>query len=204
MSLHLDAVHPDLFALLKQLMQLECLGEFYLVGGTALALRLGHRESVDIDLFTSTPFDSVRLMEELRESVSLAQAETSKNTVRGVARGIKVEWFAHQYPLLAAVETIEGIRIACIKDLAAFKGNAIANRGAKKDFWDLHALLQLHTKSEIFSFCGEKYQGESIWNLEKSMVYFDDADLDPDPKDLQGFTWEQIKREIIECVKRHE
>jgi len=100
-----------------------------------------------------------------------------------------------------AVETVEGIRLASLKDLAAFKGNAIANRGAKKDFWDLHALFKVFSREDILGFCGEKYRGESVWNLEKSMVYFDDADLDPDPRDLHGRSWEQIKRELIEHIR---
>lgn len=202
MNLCFDAVEPALATLLKRLMSMEALQQFYLVGGTALALRIGHRHSVDLDFFTGEPFDARSLSEELMQQEGMEQAETTRNTVRGLVDGIKLECIAHQYPLLEAVETVEGIRMASLKDLAAFKGNAIANRGAKKDFWDLHALLKVFSREDILGFCEQKYRGESVWNLEKSMVYFDDADLDPEPRDLQGRTWEQIKRELIEQVRR--
>ncbi len=202
MSLFLNAVQPELATLLKRLMGLDCLKDFYLVGGTALALRLGHRISVDIDLFSSDGFDAKDLSAQLIDTVGMKQAESLRNTVRGNVDGIKMEYIAHQYPLLEAVETIEGIRLASLKDLAAFKGNAIANRGAKKDFWDVHALLKHYSREELIKFCGKKYQGESMWNLEKSLVYFDDAELDPDPRDLQGLTWVDIKRDLIERAQR--
>jgi hypothetical protein len=204
MNLCFNAGTPEMVTLLKRLMSLECLQDFYLVGGTALALRLGHRISVDIDLFTPGAFDAKHLSDALIRLVGMRETESLNHTVRGLVDGIKLECIAHQYPLLEAVETVEGIRMASLKDLAAFKGNAIANRGAKKDFWDVHALLNRFTREEIFSFCGQKYQGESIWNLEKSMVYFDDADLDPDPLDLQGRTWEEIKRDLIRISRRSE
>jgi predicted nucleotidyltransferase component of viral defense system len=176
MSICFDVVQPDLVTLLKRLMSMEFLWEFYLVGDTALALRLGQ--------------------------LGMEQTESSRNTVRGYVDGIKLECIAHQYPLLEPMETIEGIRMASLKDLAAFKGNAIANRGAKKDFWDLHSLLKVFSREEILSLCGDKYQGESVWNLEKSLVFFDDADLDPDPRDFQGRTWPQIKRDLMEDARR--
>jgi len=202
MRLCFDAVQPALSTLLKRLMAMEELRDFYLVGGTALALRLGHRYSVDLDLFTSEPFDSAALSKELTRQLRMEQAESMQNMVRGLVGGIKLECIARKYPLLEAVETVEGIRMASLKDLAAFKGNTIANRGAKKDFWDLHALMNEFTREDILGLCEQKYQGESVWNLEKSMVYFDDADLDPDPRDLKGRTWKQIKHDLIENARR--
>ena len=77
------------------------------------------------------------------------------------------------------------------------KLNAIANRGSKKDFWDCAELLQQYTREELLGFCGEKYQGDSLWNVEKSLCYFDDAEKEPDPRDLRGQTWEQVKGTII-------
>jgi hypothetical protein len=120
MNLCFDAVEPALVSLLKRLMGMETLQEFYLVGGTALALRLGHRHSVDLDFFTGEPFDARSLSEGLMRQVGMEQAETTRNTVRGLVHAIKLECIAHQYPLLEAVETVEGIRMA---SLNALKGN---------------------------------------------------------------------------------
>lgn len=76
------------------------------------------------------------------------------------------------------------------------KLNAIANRGCKKDFWDCAELLHKFSRDELLAFCGEKYANDSLWNVEKSLVYFDDAEDDPDPRDLRGQTWEDVKKII--------
>lgn len=104
MTLQTQAVSPSLMALLQTLMGEKLLSSFSLAGGTALALRFGHRESVDIDLFTEAPFEEQAL--------------------------------------------------------------------------------------------AEKYANDSLWNIEKALVYFDDAENDPDPRDQRGQTWEEVKRFI--------
>ncbi len=199
-TLHTTCVQARLWTVLNELMACPELEDFYLVGGTALALRLGHRESVDIDLFTGAPFEATGLLEAVREVFSPEETETSKNTLRCRIEGIKVECIAHRYPLLEPRMTLEGIRMASLKDLAAFKANAVSNRGAKKDFWDLYALLDCFSMPEIFEACKQKYAGESLWNLEKSLVYFEDADLEPDPIDRTGLHWDGIKEKLIREV----
>lgn len=198
-----DTLPTGLWELLQTLMALKPLADFYLVGGTGLALRLGHRVSVDIDLFCPLPFDSETLFQLLRKNVELTEAARLPNTLRGNACGIKIECIAHQYPLLEPVELQEGIRIASLSDLAAFKGNAISNRGAKKDFWDVHAILDHLSWREFLDCCGRKYRGDSLWNVEKSLLYFEDAEDDPDPMDLRGMEWEQIKQDLRQFARRN-
>jgi len=196
MRLHHETVSKALHVLLKQLMQAEPLQEFHLVGGTALSLRYGHRKSVDIDLFTSAPFDAAELRIYLEEQFHLSQASSKKNTVHGQINGIKTDFIAHQYPLIGEVETIDGIRFLSIEDIAAMKLNAIANRGGKKDFWDYAHLLNHFDRETLLSFFAEKYPRSSRWNLEKSLSYFEDAESDPAPIDLSGTTWEAVKARI--------
>ena len=83
-----------------------------------------------------------------------------------------------------------------MEDCAAMKLNAIANRGCKKDFWDCAELLRTFSRDELLGFCAGKYANDSLWNVEKSLVYFDDAEGEPDPRDLRGQTWEDIKQII--------
>ncbi|MCF7848640.1 MAG: nucleotidyl transferase AbiEii/AbiGii toxin family protein [Kiritimatiellales bacterium] len=192
-NLHTDAAAPALLQLLQELMQEDRLDTFYLVGGTALALRFGHRESIDIDLFTDVAFNEATIADLLKAEYGMTEVEIAENTVRGISNGIKIDVIAHRYPLLEAVEEHGGIRMLSLADLAAMKLNAIANRGSKKDFWDYAELLNVFSRDEMFSFCGRKYENDSIWNVEKSLCYFDDAEEDPDPRDLRGRTWEEIK-----------
>jgi predicted nucleotidyltransferase component of viral defense system len=192
-TLHHEAVDPTLFELLQALMQDPRFNAFYLVGGTSLALRFAHRESVDIDLFTHHPFDARPLAAWLKEHYAMVEAETAENTVSGVICGIKVDVIAHRYPLLEPIETVEGIRLAAVADVAAMKLNAIANRGSKKDFWDCAELLRTVPLATLLDFCARKYRGDSLWNVEKSLCYFDDAEDDPAPRDLRGQTWDQVK-----------
>lgn len=198
MSLYLEAVSAGLLHLLRRLMQEEALCRFSLAGGTSLALWFGHRESVDIDFFTHKPFDALALANLLKERYGMKEAETAENTVRGIIDGIKTDLIAHRYPLLKPVEEQDGIRLFSVEDVAAMKLNAIANRGSKKDFWDCAELLQTFSVEELLGFCEKKYAGDSLWNIEKSLCYFDDAENDPDPRDLRGRSWEQIKKTITE------
>ena len=196
MSLHPEAVSPRLFRLLHELMQEPLLKDFHLVGGTNLALRYGHRESVDIDLFANEAFDAGALHARLADRFAISESAVSANTVRGVIRGIKIDSIAHRFALVAAPEELDGIRMLSAADIAAMKLNAIANRGGKKDFWDYHELLKRHTCEEMLGFYAIKYPNGSTWNVEKSLSYFDDADNEPDPKDLRGIEWAQIKAEL--------
>jgi predicted nucleotidyltransferase component of viral defense system len=193
MSLHLETVSEALIALLHRLMDADELEDFYLVGGTALALRFGHRTSIDIDLFTHQPFDAKNLSEVLMRNFGLREAVVEQNTVLGQINSIKTDFIADQYPLIGKIEIVEGIRLLSIEDSAAMKLNAIANRGSKKDFWDYALLLNHFDREDLLSFFEQKYPDASRWNLEKSLCYFDDAEGEPDPVDLTGATWPEIK-----------
>lgn len=198
MSLCLEAVPARLLDLLRKLMISDPVRPFYLVGGTSLALRYGHRVSVDLDFFTHEAFDSRRLAEYLIEEYGLTESVVEPNTVLGLIDGVKTDFIAHRYPLISGVETVEGVRLLGSEDVAAMKLNAIANRGSKKDFWDFRELLRHFSRSQLLSFYSTKYPEGSLWNVEKSLSYFDDAEDEPDPKCLKGLRWPQIRAEIAE------
>ena len=198
LALHYEAVPPPLLALLRKLMQEDLLEPFHLVGGTALALQLGHRVSVDIDLFTDQAFDVQLFAELLREKFSIQALETAMNTVRGTVDGIKLDLMAHRYPIIDGPTLIDGLRLASLKDIAAMKLNAIANRGSKKDFWDFAELLNYFSRDEMLGFFAEKYTAENVWYVEKSLSYFVDAEEEPDPRDLKGRSWSDVKRAVLE------
>jgi hypothetical protein len=197
MNLKTDAVSVELLNALRALQAEPALSGFFLVGGTSLALRFGHRKSVDIDLFTAQDFDSFALGDLLARRQGFSDITISFNTVRGMAGGIKVDLIAHVYPVLAPLENIEGIRMAALPDIAAMKVNAISNRGSKKDFWDYALLLDHFRHKEMLDLFACKYAAFNRWHVEKSFMYFQDAEAEPDPVDLLGISWPDVKRKII-------
>ncbi len=192
-----ETVSPVLLDVLRKLSDEACLKDFQLVGGTALALRLGHRRSVDIDLFCSEPFRPEPVAEAIRDAFAPAELETVHHTIRCLIRGVKVDMIEHRYRLLEPWESCDGLRVAGLKDLAAMKLNAIVNRGAKKDFWDIAALLDRFSLSEMFDFYGCKYPQGNAWTAQKSLCFFEDAEEDLPVDDLIGYTWEGVKSKII-------
>jgi predicted nucleotidyltransferase component of viral defense system len=198
LDLHYDAVPAPLLELLRKLMAEKELFPFCLVGGTALALHLGHRISVDIDLFSDKAFDVERMADSISEEYAIQSLEIAKNTVRGNVEGIKLDVMSHRYPMIRALVVTDGIRLASLQDIAAMKLNAIANRGSKKDFWDYAELLDHFSQAEMLGFFSEKYTDENVWYVEKSLSYFEDAEEEPDPRDLKGRTWDDVKRTVLE------
>ena len=156
LALHYEAAPEPLAGMLRRLMEEELLAPFQLVGGTALALRFGHRVSVDIDLFSGQAFDVAPIADLLRTNYSIRSLETATNTIRGTVAGIKLDIISHRYPAVGAPVSIDGIRMASLEDIAAMKLNAIANRGSKKDFWDYAELLNRFSRDEMLLFFSEK------------------------------------------------
>lgn len=198
LALHYEAVPNALAKLLERLVQEPVLDAFFLVGGTALALQLGHRISVDVDLFSDSGFDVDPVITCLREKYAIQSVETAKNTVRGIVDGIKLDIISHQYPFIGKPVIAEGIRLAGCEDIAAMKLNAIANRGSKKDFWDYVELLDIFSRNEMLGFFAQKYTDENVWYVEKSLSYFKDAESEPDPRCLRGRSWEDVKSAVLE------
>lgn len=110
--LHKETVSRSTLDILKKLMSDGAMKDFVLVGGTALALRLGHRVSIDLDLFTDRDFDPSRLNEHLREVYGFSADFMSKNTLKGVLEGIALDLVAHKYDWVDEVSETDGIRLA--------------------------------------------------------------------------------------------
>lgn len=195
------AVSAELYALIRLLMQDPLLGSVNLVGDTALAIYLGHRQSVDIDLFINEDFDSSRLASHFEKTYKAVQIVWETNTLRAFINGIKVELISHQYPFLKEIEIKDGVRLASLNDLAAFKLNAISGRGNRKDFWDLEALLDHFSLAQMIGFFKEKYAANDIWHLIRSLSYFQDAEEEQiEVMDLQGKSWATIKENIQKAL----
>ena len=199
------AVSPTLWEVLNRLFALPDLTEngFALAGGTNLALRFGHRHSVDIDLFTLHTFDKDAIQQSIEEAFPAARkVSESKQSMQLLINEVKVELFKHPYQLIEPLEMIEGVHYYSIPDVAAMKMNALNNRGAKKDFYDLYELLKYYSLSALISFFSKKYpQTESSLVL-RSLIYFDDAEMEPDPL-KSNTSWEKVKESVQQVTTRY-
>lgn len=190
-----NIILPETFDLLIRLQADEHLKDFFLVGGTALALRLGHRLSVDIDLFTVTDFDANVLNEYLVESYGFQTTNIQKNTLMGFIEGIKVDFIAHKYKLLYPLFQDSGVSMAEMLDIAAMKLNAIGYSGHRfKDFIDVYYLLTLFPLGQMVNAFAEKYPNSNPVIAVRGLGYFNDIDEMTDPPQLVN----PIKRKDVE------
>lgn len=200
--LQTQTVYPETLGVIKALMQEPLLNDFYLVGGTALSLQIGHRISVDIDLFTNELFDSTFLSAELKQKYNFKQNLDKGYFLQGQIEGIKVDILKYPYKPLNPIIEIESVRMVVLADIASMKLAAITNRGRKRDFIDLFFLLKKFSLKQIIEWYQQKYDAE-IFMLLQSLVYFDDADGDIDLNMIVSLDWENVKEEITTEVKMY-
>ena len=185
---------------------------FRLVGGTALSLQLGHRESVDIDLFTEAEYGSVdfdNIENYLKGQFSYL--DTSDLGVIGPGKSyfvgesedqsIKLDlWYTD--PFIRPVLKVDGIRLTEIDDVIAMKIDVVVRGGRKKDFWDLHELLSDYSIEQMLQLHQERYPYTHIRKeILSSFKKFESADTNFDPVCLRGKYWEVIKLDILDALR---
>lgn len=198
-----ESVSPELFKLLKIIMTRKEFDNFILGGGTSLALRFGHRKSIDIDLFNIDSFDSIQSIDYLHNLFTdLEVVNRTIGSVCAVVQNCKMDILHHPYPLLYEPVIAEDIRFLSLPDLAAMKINAVTNRGSKKDFVDL---LLLHDNGiplvkALDYFC-DKYGNAGRFLAVRSLAWFEDAESEPDPVFLNGWVWKDVRKRIESLVE---
>jgi len=180
--------------------------QFYLAGGTAVALHLDHRHSYDLDFFTpERDFAADLPRRELAHLGELVILHQGAGTFVGTLDGVQISFFIYPYPLLKTPATFEGVQIANLPDLAAMKLDAISSRGAKRDFVDLYQICRdAFPLGQVIQHFERKYASVqySMVHLLKSLKYFADAESDPMPSMLVPLEWAEVKRFFDEQVRR--
>lgn len=201
--LHTKTIEPNTLELLKSLMQKHYLKQFVLVGGTALALHIGHRQSVDIDLFTIEDFNTNELLPLLIKDYNLSLVNQTPQSLICTINNVKVDFIRFQYPFIRPISEIDGVRIISTEDIAAMKLDAIVGRGRKKDFYDIYYLLKQINIEKLLELYQEKYPHQTTFHVLRSLVYFADADPDPDPIVFDNkLTWHNIKNSLIKEIQK--
>ncbi|MDR1595043.1 MAG: nucleotidyl transferase AbiEii/AbiGii toxin family protein [Prevotellaceae bacterium] len=200
--LHSSTVQESTLVLLKQLQQVPALSDLRLVGGTALALQLGHRRSIDLDFFGSIKMDGTIILKNLIDAGLDAFSEWDTPNIHVFrVNNVKVDIVNYPYDWLESPIESDGIRMADLKDIAAMKLEAVTNRGTRKDFVDVYFLLQHFTIIQMLDFYIKKYTRGSIFNVIRSLCYFVDAEIMPMPEMVIPVQWEDIKS-IIQNMLR--
>lgn len=194
-------MHAQTLGVLKKLQSEDLFSNLRLVGGTSLALQIGHRISVDIDLFGDLKCDNITLNNTLKSLPQYRIIQQTENIHIYNIENVKVDIVNYPYPWLQAPVNKDGLTLAAIEDIAAMKLAAITGRGSKKDFIDLFFLLQRFCLEELLHLYSKKYNDGSVFMVLRSLAYFDDAEEELMPKMLVDVTWNEIKATITHKLK---
>jgi predicted nucleotidyltransferase component of viral defense system len=203
-KLYLDILPEEQLSLFDVMSSESFIQDFYLAGGTCLALQIGHRQSYDFDFFIPADFNTSSTINKLVTIGRYERDNEEKNTINGSLNGVRISFFGYRYDIIDDFRTYGNVRLAGLKDIAAMKLEAIAGRGSKKDFIDMFFLLQQYSLNEILSFHASKY-GVGLNNQYhhlKSLVYFVDAEDDAMPVMVKPLNWKDVKKNITEVVKK--
>ncbi len=193
-------VSPATLELLKALFNDARLDNFFLAGGTSLALQIGHRESHDLDFFTLQPFSTEQMMQHLRLQWGSEMSSVSEHILITMTKGVKVDFVMHPYPLKNPILEIDGLRLLHQEDIALMKIAAIAGRGRKRDFFDLYFLLRVLPLQSLLDDFAWKYGEASVFHALRSLTYFEDAEGDADPVLFEDISWAAVKKRIQQAV----
>jgi hypothetical protein len=201
-----NAIAPETLGLISSLQEKEYLKDFYLAGGTALALYWGHRKSIDIDLFCDSGFDAGYLLEEIQQNFTFELFFTAPNTLKGAINKIKVDLIAHRYPYIKSPVLMGDVKVLHEHDILAMKLNAISISGQRsKDFIDIWYAFKKYQISDMIGFYMAKYNQTEASHVLKSLIFFDDVDLADWPELLKDphLKWDDIRNDIEKNVLRY-
>ncbi|MFM9950742.1 MAG: nucleotidyl transferase AbiEii/AbiGii toxin family protein [Saprospiraceae bacterium] len=199
-----NIILPETLALLERLQDDSELKNFFLVGGTALALQIGHRFSIDLDFFSIGEFNSQALQDHLFLRYAIQTDHLSLYTIRGVIKNVKVDFLRHPYPLVQPLLTFGHLRLASIIDIAAMKLNAISHSGQRlKDFIDIFFLLEQMSLNVMLDAYAKKYANSNPIIPLKALVYFGDINHAADPPIMvRKVSFREIERRLSIAVSK--
>jgi hypothetical protein len=208
---HTEILPDSAEEVLSGLSTISLLSTFYLAGGTGLALNLGHRLSHDFDFFSVDLFNEETIIQKIQKLKDFTITAKDKHTLHIVMKGMKISFIGYNYPLLYKTKEFRSdkfagtsFKIADVRDIACMKISAISSRGTKRDFIDLYMVAQNYQLTELLGFFNRKYIKTSYNKIHvlKSMIYFDDAELEPMPDMLVPLSWETVKQFFVAEVPK--
>lgn len=198
----LDARRRALLPLFREFKE-----DFYLAGGTSLALQIGHRDSVDFDFFSEAVLDTRKLFERMRvifKGHSIVKIQEEQNTLTVlVDDSIKISFFTYTYTLIGQTVSDENMSLASIEDIGCMKLSAIVGRASNKDYIDLYFILQRIPLADLLHKAHEKYPELERNLILKSIIYFEDVTAEKILfKNNNDITFEEVKDGLKNEVKK--
>ena len=200
-----ETITQEMHLVLNEFSQTEIGARFYLAGGTALSLQLGHRRSLDLDFFTPTE-DIPTIRTALEESLAAFHptlADSAWGNLVYLAKDVRIGFYGYGFPLVAPLIEIENLWLASVEDIALMKLDALLSRAARKDFYDLYSVCQKIPLRQLFDLAPQKYSNVRDFEVQtvKRLVYFENAEADMDPVLLQPISWQVVKEYFIQQAK---
>lgn len=205
--MYFKCLPPEAQILLKNLAKTVRAHKSLLADGTGLALQIGHRISVDLDFFSRETFLTENVFQEMRRlGLNPRVLEESEGSLTVTIDGTKVSLFRYPYPFIEEMKDADGVPVAGVIDIASMKIIATSQRGAKRDFFDLYFILQDIPFRKIAENMVHRFGNDRLnpVHIGKSLVFFNDADTDPDPRMLgnDNPSWEGMKKFFIKNVRQ--
>lgn len=195
-----EAVPASIQRLLDRLADAGIFREFYLAGGTGLALLIEHRRSMDLDLFSRAnrleASDRQALVAELKRHGPWSTLESKDGTLHGRLGRVRVSFFRYPQPLVKPLLSRGRLRIASLEDIGLMKIGAIIGRGARKDFVDLYEICKSITLETLLKLGGKKFKDVRDFTLQalKALAYFEDAEREPEVQAVKPVDWDEVRR----------
>lgn len=199
-----NGISPATKRCLEALNKTTLTSSYYLAGGTAAALYLGHRISYDLDFFSNSPIEPIRIAQELGMVGELETDQNDPGTFLGILEGVKISFFRYLYPMIEPEQAFGGVRIASLMDIGCMKLEAIASRGIMRDFVDMYMIAQKLGLENVLTAARTKFASTdySETHFLRSLAYFEDADTANPPNMLIEWNWDEIKQYFETEVKR--
>jgi len=199
----LDQKRMDILPLFK-----DFKNDFYLAGGTALALQLGHRDSIDFDFFSEKSFSTKELtqkVEQLFQGHKITKNQEEKDTLSFVIDDVvKISFLSYPYKLIKPLLDEDNFKMASVEDIGAMKLSAITSRSVLKDYVDLYFILHQIKLKDLLNLTEEKFPTIDANSILKSLVYFDDIQEEPILfKHNDNISFESVKEYLSETVKKY-
>lgn len=200
--LHLSTVDKTTYTLLQNIFSVKFIKEnFALAGGTSLALQIGHRRSIDLDIFCPKQFDVKELEIILTQSgnFDFKYAGNNSRMLFSFINNIKCDFVTEPATIIEPFIKTDGVTYFSVPDIAAMKLHTVCGRGKKKDFFDIYSLLELYSWEQLIIWFIKKYDENQLIFLQRSILYFEDAENDPDISGISPYSksWKEVKKIIV-------
>jgi len=202
---HLFTVEKETYSLLKKIFAISTINEkFALDGGTSLALQLGHRQSIDLDIFSPESFETrdIQVLLSSTAGLDFEFVNSNQKMLFAFINQIKCDFVQEPAKLINPFVDYDGVKYFSVEDIAAMKMHTVCGRGKEKDFFDSFALIETFGWQQMLQGFEQKYDSIQLYSLWRSIVYFEDAEEDVDIRGFDPFTksWKEIKEFILkEC-----